>query len=57
MFDEGFGYPIFTPFVNKIIVLPRDGWIVLEIAAIIIVGIVSILVKRKESTQKSMPNQ
>ena len=57
VFDGGFGYPIFTPFVNKIIELPRDGWMILEIAAIVIVGIVSILVKRKESTQKSMPNQ
>lgn len=55
MFDGGFGYPIFTPFVNKIIELPRDGWIIFEIAAIIIVGIVSLLVKRKEYTQKSMP--
>lgn len=53
MFDGEFGYPIFTPFVNKIIELPRDGWIIVEIAAIIIVGIVSILAKRKESAQKN----
>ena len=55
--EGGIGYPIFTPFVNKIIELPRDGWIVFEIVAITIVGIVSILVKRKESAQKNMPNQ
>ena len=55
--EGGIGYPIFTPFVNKIIELPREGWIIVEIAAIIIVGIVSILVKRKESAQKNMPNQ
>ena len=56
IFDGGFGYPIFTPFVNKIIELPRDGWIILEIVAIIIVGIVSLMVKRKESAQKNIPN-
>ena len=57
IFDGGFGYPIFTPFVNKIIELPRDGWITFEIVAIVIVGIVSLLVKRKESAQKNIPSQ
>ena len=57
VFDGGFGYPIFTPFVNKIIELPRDGWIIFEIAAIIILGTVSILAKRKESAQQNTPSQ
>jgi hypothetical protein len=57
IFDGGFGFPIFTPFVNKIIELPRDGWIIFEIVAITIVGIVSLLVKRKESAQNNMPGR
>ena len=57
MFDGEFGYPLFAPFVNKIIELPKEGWIIVEIAAIIIIGIVSLLVKRKESAQKNIPNQ
>ena len=57
MFDGGFGFPVFTPFVNKIIELPRTDWLVLEIAAIIVIGIVSVIVTRKESAQKNLPNQ
>ena len=57
VFDGGFGYPIFTPFVNKIIELPRDGWIIFEIAAIIILGTVSIIAKKKESAQQNTPSQ
>jgi hypothetical protein len=49
MFAEGFGFPVFTPFVNKIIDLPRTDWLILEISAICIVGIVSFIVTRKES--------
>lgn len=49
IFDGGYGFPIFTPFVNKIIELPRTDWLILEILAICIVGIVSFLVTKKES--------
>lgn len=49
MFAGGFGFPVFTPFVNKIIDLPRTDWLILEISAICIVGIVSFIVTRKES--------
>ena len=49
MFTGGFGFPVFTPFVNKIIDLPRTNWLILEISAICIVGIVSFIVTRKES--------
>lgn len=57
MFDGGFGFPIFTPFVNKIVELPRIDWVVFEITAIVIVGIVSVISTRKESSQKSVPPQ
>ncbi len=49
MFAGGFGFPVFTPFVNKIINLPRTDWLILETSAILIVGIVSFIVTRKES--------
>jgi LexA-binding, inner membrane-associated putative hydrolase len=49
MFDGGFGFPVFTPFVNKIIDLPRTDWLVFEIVAICIVGAVSYMTTRKES--------
>ena len=49
MFAGGFGFPVFTPFVNKIIDLPRTDWLVFEISAICIVGIVIFIVTRKES--------
>ena len=49
MFDGGYGFPVFTPFVNKIIELPRTDWLVFEILAICIVGIVSFVVTRNES--------
>lgn len=54
MFDGGFGFPVFTPFLNKIIDLPRTDWIIFEIAAICIVGIVSYMTVRKESENNSI---
>lgn len=48
MFDGGYGFPVFTPFVNSIINLPRTDWLILEIIAICIIGIVSLVVTRKE---------
>ena len=48
MFAGGFGFPVFTPFVNKIVNLPRTDWLILETSAILIVGIVSFIVTRKE---------
>lgn len=49
MFDSEYGFPIFSPFLNKIIQFPQTDWLVFEIAAIVIVGIVSFFVTRKES--------
>lgn len=49
IFDGGHGFPIFTPFVGKVIELSRTNWLVFEITAICIVGIVSFIVTRKES--------
>ena len=51
IFSTEYGFPIFTPFVNKIIEFPREDWILFEIAAIAIIGIVSFLVTKKESAQ------
>ncbi len=55
IFSTESGFPILTPFVNKAIVFPMADWMVLEIAAITIIGIVSFLVTRKESTGKQIP--
>ncbi|MDE1769019.1 MAG: hypothetical protein KGI28_00515 [Thaumarchaeota archaeon] len=55
MFDGGFGFPIFTPFVNKIIELPRTDWLAFEIAAIVIMGIVSVMSTRKELNKQISP--
>ena len=49
MFEGGYGFPVFTPFVNKIIELPRTDWLTIEILAISIFGIVSFIVTIKES--------
>jgi hypothetical protein len=48
IFDGGYGFPILTPFTDKIIQLPRTDWAVFEILAIIVIGIVSIITTRKE---------
>lgn len=53
IFSTESGFPIFTPFVNKIIEFPREEWILFEIVAIAIIGIVSFLVTKKESTSKT----
>lgn len=52
MFDGSYGFPLFTPFLNKVIQIPRTDWIIFEIAAIIIVGIVSFIATRKETERK-----
>lgn len=52
LFDGGFGFPIFTPIVNKIINLPRDEWLALEIIAIGIIGIVDYISTKNESKNK-----
>ena len=52
MFDGAYGFPIFTPFLNKIIQIPRTDWIIFEIFAIAIVGIVSFIATRKEAGKK-----
>jgi len=50
IFSTEYGFPILTPFVNKIIEFPREDWIFFEIIAIAIIGFVSFLVTKKEST-------
>ncbi|WP_101477124.1 metal-dependent hydrolase [Candidatus Nitrosotalea bavarica] len=57
MFADSYGFPIFTPFVNKIIQIPRTDWIVFEIAAICIIGIVSFIVTRKEIDIKKISKE
>jgi hypothetical protein len=57
IFSTEYGFPILTPFVNKIIEFPREDWILFEITAIAIIGIVSFLVTRKESIEKSVSTQ
>ncbi|MDE1844052.1 MAG: hypothetical protein KGI10_01830 [Thaumarchaeota archaeon] len=57
IFSTEYGFPIFTPFVNKIIQFPREDWVLFEIVAIAIIGIVSFVVTRKESIEKSVPTQ
>ena len=57
IFSTEYGFPIFTPFVNKIILFPRADWILFEIVAIAIIGIVSFLATRKESVEKSASTQ
>lgn len=49
IFSTEYGFPIFTPFVNRIIEFPREDWILFEIAAIAIIGVVSFLVTRKHN--------
>ncbi|MGB6463759.1 MAG: metal-dependent hydrolase [Nitrosotalea sp.] len=41
-------FPLFTPFYNHQIVFQNIDWIYFEVAAIIIVGIVTILARREE---------
>jgi hypothetical protein len=43
VFDGEFGFPIMTPFVNKIIQFPKTDWIIFEIVAIATVGIISLI--------------
>jgi len=53
IFDGSYGFPILTPFMDKIIQFPRIDWMVFEIAAIVIIGISSFIITKKESVQKS----
>jgi len=50
IFTDETGFPLFTPFLNKILSFPTMDWIFFEILAIIIIGIVTLLVRRKELT-------
>jgi hypothetical protein len=52
IFDSEMGFPMLTPFVNTIIQFPRINWIFFEIIAIILIGITSILVIKKECIEK-----
>ena len=51
--DGSYGFPIFTPFMDKIIQLPRIDWMVFEIAAIVIIGVSSFVIAKKEAIRKS----
>lgn len=42
-------FPLFVPFYNHQIIFQNIDWIYFEVAAIVIVGIVMLLVKRKET--------
>lgn len=57
IFDGPYGFPILTPFVNTIIQLPRIDWMLFEIAAIVIIGISSFVIAKKEAIQKSTHQQ
>jgi hypothetical protein len=57
IFDGGYKFPFLTPFFNKTIQFASIDWIFFEIAAIVIVGIISLIVTRKESSPKNIPNQ
>ncbi|CUR51673.1 Protein of unknown function DUF457 [Nitrosotalea devaniterrae] len=57
IFDGPYGFPILTPFVNTIIQLPRIDWLVFEIAAIVIIGVSSFIITKKETVQKSTSTQ
>ncbi len=41
-------FPLFTPLYNRPIIFPNQDWIYFEVAAVVIVGIVTILARRKE---------
>lgn len=43
-------FPIFAPFYNHQILFPHTDWLYFEISAIILVGIVTILVKKEKTT-------
>lgn len=53
IFDGPYGFPILTPFVNTIIQLPRIDWMWFEIAAIVIIGVSSFVIAKKEAIRKS----
>lgn len=53
IFDGPYGFPILTPFVNTIIQLPRIDWMWFEIAAIVIIGVSSFVIAKKEAILKS----
>lgn len=52
VFDGEFGFPIFTPLMNKIIQFPKIDWLIFEITAIMILGIVSFISAEKHNTGK-----
>lgn len=48
IFDGDAWFPFFAPIYNNQVYLPNIDWIYFEVAAVIIVGTVTLLVKRKE---------
>ncbi len=57
IFDGSYGFPILTPFMDKIIQFPKIDWMVFEIAAIAIIGVSSFIITKKESVQKNTSTQ
>ncbi|HET7337189.1 MAG TPA: metal-dependent hydrolase [Candidatus Nitrosotalea sp.] len=53
IFDGPYGFPILTPFINTIIQMPRIDWMWFEIAAIVIIGVSSFVIAKKEDVRKS----
>lgn len=54
IFDGEFGFPVLTPVINTIIQFPKAYWIVFEVAAIAIVGIVSLVSTKKEPDKQAL---
>ncbi len=52
IFNGGDGFPLFTPFLSRILSFPIIDWIFFEIAAVIMISVVTFLVRRKESAEK-----
>jgi hypothetical protein len=57
IFNDGYGFPLFTPFLNRILSFPKIDWIFFEIGAVIIIAAVTFLVRRKEFAEKQKMSQ
>jgi hypothetical protein len=45
-FTNGSGFPLFTPFLNQALFFHSADWVFFELAAIVLVGLISIQMKR-----------
>jgi membrane-bound metal-dependent hydrolase YbcI (DUF457 family) len=48
------GFPLFTPLLNRMITFPTMDWIFFEIAAVVIIAVVSFFVRRKGLAEKQI---